>query len=933
MKNAEPQNIITTRIAEIVSLLSQIENEDLRESLIQKIQKLKTDLSAPLSNFKKLFNSSRDALWLMDENQTVTAVNKATREIFGFEHTRLLGKHCWGHIHGTNKAVENCPYIRAKKTLKREKEILQFGDKWLEITVDPILDENGNFVGAAHITRDITSEKKIELSLKEKEKKLEETNRLFRTMADTMPDMLWAKDVNKRFIFANKALCENLLGAKDTEEPIGKNDLFFAERQRAENPNDPQWHTFGEICVDSDEITLRAGKPMRFDEYGNVKGKFLYLDVHKAPMFNEKGEIIGIVGSARDVTQQKLFEKILRENEARYKELFEIAPVGYVILDKKGNILDANKTALERFGYSKEELIGHDIRNFLPPDEIRKVGKNIKTILEKGSLQTEAKTLSKTGKSLDLLLREKRIKLPNGEDGILSASIDITKRKEAEKALKEREEQLTTLINSAPEDIVCFKDHKNRWLLANKTLLRLFDLEKIDYTGKTDRQLANLTNPHYKSAFYECIKSDKKAWEAQRPTHSIETIEKPDGEKIIFDIVKVPLYHENGERKGIVLFGRNITKLEEAKKIIEESEEKFRSVWENSLDAMRLQDENERLVYVNRAFCEFVKLPREEIIGKKITDIITPQKRAVKNYKTAFRRKSIPEYHKSAVVLRDGTKKILELSNSFIKLKSGKKLLLTIFRDVTEYHELIDELTKAKEKAEEINRIKTQFFLYMSHELRTPFMGIIGYAQLLEENAPNEDQRDMARKILKTSNRMIGTLSNILDLTKLEFDKGEISIEKIDVNKVIEETYDNFASMAEIKNLKLKTDLPPEHIIMHSDIRMLTSILNNLVNNAIKFTEKGYVKISAKKVKNKLILKVKDTGIGIPEDKQKVIWEEFRQASEGTTRDYQGSGIGLTIVKKYAEMFGGKVSVKSEINKGSTFTVEVPLNFSIKNER
>ena len=131
---------------------------------------------------------------------------------------------------------------------------------------------------------------------------------MLRRMCDTMPDMIWVKDLDCRYIFANKALCNNLLHAVDAQEPVGKQDMFFALRERASMPEDSDWHTFGELCQDSDTITMQSGKPMQFEEFGNVRGKFLLLDVHKAPLYDEQGELIGVVGSGRDVTRERELE-------------------------------------------------------------------------------------------------------------------------------------------------------------------------------------------------------------------------------------------------------------------------------------------------------------------------------------------------------------------------------------------------------------------------------------------------------------------------------------------------------------------------------------------------------------------------------------------------------------------------------------------------
>ncbi|NKQ34987.1 MAG: GAF domain-containing protein [Chloroflexi bacterium] len=148
--------------------------------------------------------------------------------------------------------------------------------------------------------------------------------RMVRLMCDNVPDMIWAKDMEKRFIFTNKAICEKLLHAKDTEEPIGKTDLYFARRERQMRPNDPDWHTFGEICVNSDSVVMDQ-KPQRFDEWGNVRGQFLFLDVYKAPFWNEAGEMIGTVGCGRIVTQEKQLaaerEQLLKDLEKQTRQL------------------------------------------------------------------------------------------------------------------------------------------------------------------------------------------------------------------------------------------------------------------------------------------------------------------------------------------------------------------------------------------------------------------------------------------------------------------------------------------------------------------------------------------------------------------------------------------------------------------------------------
>lgn len=240
------------------------------------------------------------------------------------------------------------------------------------------------------------------------------------------------------------------------------------------------------------------------------------------------------------------------------------------------------------------------------------------------------------------------------------------------------------------------------------------------------------------------------------------------------------------------------------------------------------------------------------------------------------------------------------------------------------------DLKIALDKAEEMNRVKSYFFANMSHELRTPFVGILGFAELLLD-AVSEDDKDMVESIIRSAHRMQNTLTKILDLTNIEFLDTKPEHKPINVVTIIERVYNEFKVAAEKKNLLLKKEIQQPEMIINTDNRLFTTTLYNLIDNAIIYTEKGEVLISAEIIKDDgkeiFELKVKDTGIGIPNDKLDLIWKEFRQVSEGLSRTFEGTGLGLTIAKKNCEMLGGEISVESEVEKGSTFAVR----FAIKN--
>lgn len=240
-----------------------------------------------------------------------------------------------------------------------------------------------------------------------------------------------------------------------------------------------------------------------------------------------------------------------------------------------------------------------------------------------------------------------------------------------------------------------------------------------------------------------------------------------------------------------------------------------------------------------------------------------------------------------------------------------------------------EELIKAKNKAEEMNQLKTTFLANMSHELRTPMVGILGYTEILKREITDPELKEMSGEIFESATRLLSTLNLILDLSNIEADKSEIKMTEINIVDVTVNQIKCFEQIAEEKNLYMKTVISDEQIYSLLDERIFRQIINNLVSNAIKFTDKGgvTVKVDKKLIKNKgrAILRVTDTGIGIPKDSQQLIFEEFRQVSEGFNRGFEGSGLGLCITEKFVKLMDGEISVDSVLGEGSTFTVSFPL--------
>ena len=232
------------------------------------------------------------------------------------------------------------------------------------------------------------------------------------------------------------------------------------------------------------------------------------------------------------------------------------------------------------------------------------------------------------------------------------------------------------------------------------------------------------------------------------------------------------------------------------------------------------------------------------------------------------------------------------------------------------------ELIAAKEKAEESNRLKSHFLANMSHEIRTPMNGILGFMDLLRDIHITNEERDSYINIVnKSGQRLLDTINNIVEMSKIEAGQQHIDLKELNLSEVFLDLYNFFKAQTDDRKIDLVLNLDPitQNINIITDRFKFEAILTNLLKNAIKFTSNGYVEFGNKFLDNKLVYYVKDTGIGIPNDRLNAIFERFVQADLKISRPYEGSGLGLAIVKGYVDLLGGKIWVESELGVGSTF--------------
>ncbi|TSA24674.1 MAG: response regulator [Bacteroidetes bacterium] len=390
-----------------------------------------------------------------------------------------------------------------------------------------------------------------------------------------------------------------------------------------------------------------------------------------------------------------------------------------------------------------------------------------------------------------------------------------------------------------------------------------------------------------------------------------------------------PIFSETGEIEAIIHTVRDITaqKQAEAQLILAESE------WEETFntisDMITVHDKDFNIIRANRAATKLLKLPLLDLMP------------GVKCFKYYHGTEVPHEGCQSCNCLQTGLPATFEVFephlNMFIEIRaiprfdSQKKLsgLIHVIRDITERKKTEEALVQAKEKAQESDRLKSAFLLNLSHEIRTPMNGILGFAQLLKEpHLTFGEQKKFIQHIEKSSARMLNIITAIVNISKIESGQMEISVSEINVNEKIEFVYNFFKPEVEQKGVQflVKSTLSSKEAVIRSDSGKILSILNNLVDNAVKFTHTGSIEFGYEKKGKYLEFFIKDTGDGIPEEKQDFIFERFRQGSESMTRNYEGAGLGLSIAKAYVEMLGGKIWLESEPGKGSAFYLTIPYN-------
>lgn len=378
---------------------------------------------------------------------------------------------------------------------------------------------------------------------------------------------------------------------------------------------------------------------------------------------------------------------------------------------------------------------------------------------------------------------------------------------------------------------------------------------------------------------------------------------------------------------GVCCFLIDITERKLFESLLQQSEERFRHSFEYAAASICLVGLDFRFQKVNNAFIEMLGYSENELKQMFITGITHPEDKTIgMDYAEQMLdlKIQIASFEKR-YIKKDGGVIWGHVSMSLVRdVNDVPSFFVVQITDITKQKQAEKDLIEAKEDAEVMNRLKSNLLANMSHEMRTPLISILGYSELIQEEKVKPEIKMMANNINLGGTRLLTTLDNLLQFSKIEAENYKPNLFEVNIIHTLKDVIYNFTKSIEKKGLKLVTKFESDNLIGFLDDVLLTEVFTNLIENAIKFTVKGNIMISTNTNKESLIITIADTGVGIPVEKQKLIFEEFRQVSEGISRGYEGTGLGLTIAQNFVKLMNGEISVESEVDRGSTFIIKFP---------
>jgi two-component system, sensor histidine kinase and response regulator len=623
--------------------------------------------------------------------------------------------------------------------------------------------------------------------------------------------------------------------------------------------------------------------------------------------------------------------KSVEGSDQLFRSIFENNQIGISFFNIVGQAVFTNHAFQEMLGYTEKELSHLEKWDeIIHPDE-RASGKERYTELVQGNREKDEWEQRFVRRDGSIVVTNARFSLIRDAAGIpqyvTSLSEDITERKRADEERSLLTRRMELLLESTGQGIYGI-DLQGRCTFINRATCQMLGYRPDDALGRNMHELVHHHKPDGSAYPVEQCPVYRAFLKGEGCRVDTEVIWHRDGSAIPVEYTSFPIL-ESGKITGAVVTFVDITERKQAEEKLRDSEQLFRSIFENAQIGINFFRIDRQELNPNRAMQEMLGYTEKELGRLETWDKITPPNESAlhaKRYAELVQGKREKDEWEQRLIRRDGRIVVTNVRFSLLRDTAGRpQYLAALQEDITERKRLEAELVTAKDVAEAATKAKSDFLANMSHEIRTPMNAILGMTHLALKTELTYKQRDYLTKTKVAAQSLLGIINDILDFSKIEAGKLDMEKTEFHLEDVLASVSSVVGQKAHDKNLEFlvaaQRNLP---LNLVGDPLRLGQVLINLVNNAMKFTERGEIAVTVELVEQvlervKLKFSVRDTGIGMTPEQSARLFQAFSQADSSTTRKYGGTGLGLSISKRLVEMMGGNIWAESRYGEGSTF--------------
>ena len=914
------------------------------------------------TRYRSIVENLNQAYYEADRRGIVTFYNPGMLLLSGYNDSELLGTLCYRLV-----APETRQQVMDKyKTWMREKRkqmsmefLVQTKDGrkfWVEQTTNFEFDTEGNFLKAYNILRDIDERKQAENALR---RRLE-----FEELIDS---------ISSRFINAPTSDLNPIIS--DSLKEVGimsgvdrcRLSMFSADHQSFSVTHEwcrqgvtPQLENMQNVpatkiswatkqLLQSKIINIPAVNDLP-DEAENEKHLLKQQGINSllAISVEVSGRLVGYLGFASDAKSKhwddtdliilqllaKIFSNFFERKKSEASLMLQSSALnaaanGIVITGRDGTIEWVNMAFTELTGFSHDEVIGQNPRILNSGLQDQSFYGNLWNFIKAGKVW-KGELINKR-KDGSIYIEEQTITPVRNNEGAITHFIgikhNITDRKASEQALMESEKKYRNFYEQdLTGDYQVAMD--GTIMDCNPAFARMMGYESVSEILKINvREF--YPNPRERESFIEMMEKKKIL-----TNYEIDLLKK-DGNVITCVENLVGKFDEHGKLTEYLGYMYDISEQKKAESALRQNEQLLSSIMDTQTDLVCRYLPDTTLTFVNKAYCRAIGRSEEEVINQKFLAFVPDNEWASILQKLASLNVLKPQItFTNTATMPDGKEIQIEWTDQAIFNAQGEVIeYQSVGHDVTEKLIKEQELINAKEKAEAGDKLKTAFLNNISHEIRTPLNGILGFGQLVMQNdlTPQEKKEHLGY-LEKSIERLLSTVTDYLDISMIATGQMRCKPDRFPANEFIQKLYEKYFSECESKNLQLIAEIPEleKQAILTSDFGQLFKAFSHLMNNAVKFTNTGMIRVGYRLHGSELELYIKDTGIGISDDKLESVLQAFSQEETGYTRNYEGSGLGLSIAKGILDLMGSKLKLDSLKGEGTCVYASLPFKFEEK---